>query len=247
MRSNAIIAAASVLVLAVFTFWQISYPQSMRWWAQEDGPFEYATALCYAACSVIFVRMAWARRFPRNAISWLGRAVLLLGALVAFVIMGEEISWGQRIIGFETPQGWAGLNYQQETTLHNLDWVNRWLTSSTTGVLGANAFNFTMMGFGFALPLVALVPWVRRRTARLAIPVMPIGYCVTFLGAWLYGKYLQGYAVVSNDPPEVREFLFAVAILLFAVTGLKRPWELYRVRPEDMRGHDPLGAATSAG
>ena len=32
----------------------------------------------------------------------------------------EEISWGQRIIGWETPPDFAVMNYQGETNLHNL-------------------------------------------------------------------------------------------------------------------------------
>jgi hypothetical protein len=32
----------------------------------------------------------------------------------------EEISWGQRIFGIETPNSFKDLNYQGETTVHNL-------------------------------------------------------------------------------------------------------------------------------
>lgn len=32
----------------------------------------------------------------------------------------EEISWGQRLFGWETPAAWAALNHQGETNLHNL-------------------------------------------------------------------------------------------------------------------------------
>jgi len=32
----------------------------------------------------------------------------------------EEISWGQRIFGWETPVAWKKLNLQNETNIHNL-------------------------------------------------------------------------------------------------------------------------------
>ena len=37
----------------------------------------------------------------------------------------EEISWGQRIIGFATPEVLIDANSQGETTLHNLRYVQR--------------------------------------------------------------------------------------------------------------------------
>lgn len=37
-----------------------------------------------------------------------------------FLVAMEEISWGQQLVTFRTPQVWSALNYQQETTLHNL-------------------------------------------------------------------------------------------------------------------------------
>ncbi|WP_127599328.1 hypothetical protein [Nitratireductor alexandrii] len=39
-------------------------------------------------------------------------------ALVTFLILGEEMSWGQHLIGWQTPDTFAG-NIQNETNLHN--------------------------------------------------------------------------------------------------------------------------------
>jgi hypothetical protein len=208
----------------------------MEWWAAEDGPFEYATALIYGICCILFALMARRGKLPVKSMRKFGRTILIVGSIGCFFIMGEEVSWGQRIIGFETPEYWADNNYQQETTLHNLDWIYDNFTSSETGLLRANFFNLIMLGMGFALPLVALMPWVRRLTAGLAIPIIPLRYSVLFLGAWLFGKYLQDYAIQFNTPPEVREFLYAIGIIMFALTGLKRPWEVYRVKPEEISG-----------
>ena len=47
---------------------------------------------------------------------------LLLLALLMLVCLGEEISWGQRLFGWNTPSGFKPLNAQQETNLHNL-WI----------------------------------------------------------------------------------------------------------------------------
>ena len=43
----------------------------------------------------------------------------LFGAVCLFMF-GEEISWGQRLLGFATPDWMNRQNYQGEFTLHNM-------------------------------------------------------------------------------------------------------------------------------
>lgn len=50
--------------------------------------------------------------------------VVLLAALGSFYIFGEEISWGQHILNWDTPEYWAAVNDQNETNLHN---TSSWL------------------------------------------------------------------------------------------------------------------------
>ena len=42
-------------------------------------------------------------------------------AIFFFVCAGEEISWGQRILGFHTPEVMVKYNHQQEFNIHNLE------------------------------------------------------------------------------------------------------------------------------
>ena len=41
-------------------------------------------------------------------------------ALAFFLFAMEEISWGQRIVGFDSPEALIGVNQQGEATIHNL-------------------------------------------------------------------------------------------------------------------------------
>lgn len=43
----------------------------------------------------------------------------LLAALGCFYVGGEEVSWGQHFLNWDTPAYWAALNDQEETNLHN--------------------------------------------------------------------------------------------------------------------------------
>jgi len=42
-----------------------------------------------------------------------------LAALCCIYVLGEEISWGQHILEWSTPEYWQALNDQNETNLHN--------------------------------------------------------------------------------------------------------------------------------
>lgn len=81
---------------------------------KEDGFFENMTALCFfigfALLLLTFIK-------TKNVL------VLLLG-LVFFFGAGEEISWGQRILHYCTPQNINKLNVQGEFNIHNLEVFN---------------------------------------------------------------------------------------------------------------------------
>lgn len=50
--------------------------------------------------------------------------VVAVAALGSFYIFGEEISWGQHLLNWSTPEYWAAFNDQNETNLHN---TSSWL------------------------------------------------------------------------------------------------------------------------
>ncbi len=53
------------------------------------------------------------------------RRLSLLGFAVLFFFgAGEEESWGQRLVGIQTPPSIAKANAQQETNIHNLIALN---------------------------------------------------------------------------------------------------------------------------
>ena len=86
-------------------------------------------------------------------------------AVVCFFGFGEEISWGQRIFGIETPAGLKQANSQQETNLHNL--------KALSGIFDLDyAFRDFWLVFGVLIPLLALWRPAHRRLARL-IAILP--------------------------------------------------------------------------
>ncbi|MBD3279951.1 hypothetical protein GF389_00300 [Candidatus Dojkabacteria bacterium] len=90
----------------------------------EDGIIEYIQFVLYAISGlflfVTFLQQLGERRYFLVTIFF----VLCIGVL--FVAM-EEISWGQRILGFETPVDLKKKNVQGELTFHNVDLFHRYI------------------------------------------------------------------------------------------------------------------------
>lgn len=85
----------------------------------EGKPVEIFTALFFLATSVISVKSAFLRRQISGA--WTSPAVSLILLAVAALFLGlEEISYGQHMLKFETPELFQEYNRQGELTLHNL-------------------------------------------------------------------------------------------------------------------------------
>ena len=107
---------------------------------KEDGWVESLSAVGFLMAAIALFAAAWAERriFPRCA--------YILAAAAMAVFGGEEISWGQRIIGFETPDFLMGLNTQSEFNIHNIYVVNEavfdrlWEVSYVLGIAGCAAF-----------------------------------------------------------------------------------------------------------
>ena len=81
---------------------------------QEDGFFESLTAVFFVFAAVLFF-MSFLRT----------KNIFLLGlTLILFFGAGEEISWGQRIFNFSTPEFMDKVNVQHEFNIHNMEVFN---------------------------------------------------------------------------------------------------------------------------
>lgn len=120
-------------------------PQSFRWITAEDSILEWLQVAGYLAGSVgaLLVFRELRRRQLRMTPS-----LYLLLAFGLFFIAGEEVAWGQRILGLETPESLRKINRQQELTVHNISAIQ-------------TAFNWLQMTFG-AYGSVGLL-WLRSR------------------------------------------------------------------------------------
>ncbi|MCU0610849.1 MAG: hypothetical protein MUE60_03555, partial [Candidatus Eisenbacteria bacterium] len=182
----AVVLTAVILLASGVVLW-VS-PVAFGYVLMEDSPVEWLDFYCLTAAAFAFFSAARQRRGTRPV----GAAMCVGLALFCVFVAGEEISWGQRLLGFAPPDFFAYRNVQRETTLHNLAlW---WMRPGTL----AMAF---MLGYG------VLLPAAQRLVRRFDVPSPPWGAIPAFCAAsWLFTL-----PVTQNDD-EVGELLFAVAM-----------------------------------
>ncbi len=188
----ATLAASTIIAWRAPDYFQFSF-------AAEDRLVENGTALFLLVASLVLLSNA-VRLAGRGA--W--RAALLTGAyaLLFFLAAGEEISWGQRIFGWEPGEFFAENNYQGETNLHNLMVGEVRLAR----VLFGSVLTTVLLLYLVVLPLLyPRVAWLRRVADALAVPVPGLRHAVLALLA-------SGVVAVIHVPRnwEVYELVFAL-------------------------------------
>jgi len=87
-----------------------------RWLTGEGSVIENLTVF-FLLCAVFRGLNALVRR--QSSQDRLLRTYFLVLLLGCVFFAGEELSWGQHLFGWQTPDGWAEVNRQKETNLHN--------------------------------------------------------------------------------------------------------------------------------
>ena len=106
-------------ILCAFLIWLYSRPLYQQLFGiLEQGLFEWVQFLCYVGSALVgLITFQIFRKKPYFV--W-QKYVMLLFVLGCTFIAGEEVSWGQHIFKWVTPESFAQINLQKETNLHNL-------------------------------------------------------------------------------------------------------------------------------
>jgi hypothetical protein len=169
---------------------------------QEDGVIEYATAALLMVCCIVSAVLAF--RFRGQKARVVVHALLAVGF---FLMTGEEISWGQRIFGFETEGLLGEGNVQNETNLHNM-----------FGYFADHLFIAGVFVGGFMLPMLAYRrAFFRKLFAYAGLPIASPGLAIGFLLVSMLHDWTL-YRVLPPVPglriAELRELLTAVGFAM---------------------------------
>jgi hypothetical protein len=182
----------------------------------ENGPLEIAQVLvisfaCFMSVLAIFQ--------TRHLKAPLERSLFFLCALGAFYIAGEEVSWGQHIFFWDTPESWQAINDQQDTNLHN---TSSWLDQKPRLILEIGV----IIG-GLILPLLlkykaALIPvWLK----QVAPPAKMWLCALCFLIIKIFDKIGDASDFVfykrASEMTELYIYYFVLLYILYLVQRLK--------------------------
>jgi hypothetical protein len=225
--ARGIVIALSLTLLAVSLSYFVFEPATLKWLAQEDGLFENFSALNWLlAAGVMFFL------FTKHRNIWF----LLLGILFA-ICFGEEISWGQRLLGFSGPEVIRANNFQGEFNLHNLNFFERrygdksfWAVMRYVGRM----FAIFWFMYGIVLPLSLKASLrLRRFVQYIRLPVMPLTIGLFFMVNYVVFQYFEDHhatvcahlgmvnnANCSSLPVEIREWFESLLFLVFTLIML---------------------------
>ncbi len=169
----------------------------------EADFFESLTAIGFLGASIVFFMS-----FLKNRKQY----VFLILAFILFFGFGEEISWGQRIFGWGTPEAMKAVNVQGETNIHNLAIFNGIDFDNNRKTGFAKYFSMNVMyklfclGFGVILPF--LVMFGNRfdgiiNKFRIPVPSLAIGACFVL-------NWVTFYLLVPLFPENIRHPLVEV-------------------------------------
>lgn len=208
---------------------------------REDKIYEYLSVIYLFVTSIMFavafyrspIKLNFKDPASLKRLSFLGFALLFLLAT------GEEISWGQRIFGIETPNLIKGVNVQEEITIHNLN-----IFQGENAVLPLSTDQLSVgfaLTFGFVIPIVCLLIKPIKKILDTKFPILPVQFGLLYPINYILQKlimrvlpvfpYLYHHTKIKipQGVYEVREhnyaFLLAISAVFYVLLNLDLPNE----------------------
>lgn len=180
----------------------------------EQGPHELLQFIIIAAAFFLALRLLMLFNVKENPFLgiWVG-----IAALASLYVAGEELSWGQHVMQWSTPEYWHALNDQGETNFHN---TSSWLDQKPRLVLEIGV----IVG-GLIIPLLLrFKPKLLPERFAIIYPAATLSFiAMIVLGLTVLDKVdeaLQGVQLMERASEVEEIFLFYFVLLyLFDLRG----------------------------
>jgi len=192
-----LLATAAVgIIFYLFHFAPVTYMMLIS----EDKWGEYGTFVSYGIAGALLLALSF-RRGP-----YLRRVMWVIIGLAAIFLAGEEISWGQRILGLSTPGFFLQYNAQFEITLHNMKALNVNLLERTAG--------YVVLAWSIISMMVSIrMPRLEEKIMAIGVPLIPIRLIPIFVLVPFF--FLFTPALIY--PLEIAELFLGIAVAMWAV------------------------------
>jgi len=193
----------------------------------EDHYFENLGAISLFAASGLYLYSFFLSRKPDQKpqqsmirkLSYLGFAALF------FFGAGEEISWGQRILGLETPEVVSEINNKNEINLHNLDLFGS-KNSLPFKVYQVFAFTYTLI-----LPLIAKFSKSAKKWLEQYITLIPWLFGVAVTANLLFSQVVSRLTFLGQ-PGEIQESNYELTFMCIGIYMVFMLRSALKQRPE---------------
>ena len=221
LESRVAVVGWLLLCLNVFFFGYLAVVDPRRYDALtwEDYWVENLTAALFVLTGLLLFTTALAER------SRFRRGVYILGGIAMVFIAGEEISWGQRIIGLATPDFLIDLNAQDELNVHNINtlvpWFNfRYGTLLLCTVTCAAFFCRKGSVFGIPLPSILLTLGFLVPVSYYTVPDRALGFGFVLNLDYTFSKgrlLLLLFIIYAMFSRQTKEFAAGVSTVTLVV------------------------------
>jgi hypothetical protein len=186
--------AGLVLTMATYAWHPLFY-----FLLRDDKVYEWTQ---FALIVTVVALAATAARYRLSQRWWLAAAFLAVVTLGAFLLAGEEISWGQRVFGW-TSESLEAVNRQGETNLHNISAEGIELESVFRAVM------WTIGVFGVVAPFVVRRGPARTRAGELLRVITPPAFlapCFLMIVGYRAMRFLLPDLTDATPIKKMQEF-----------------------------------------
>jgi len=195
-----------IAIVAGYLLMATRFPLAYIVATYEDLVGEWAQVFLFATTMLLAVKIACTKSNYRAFYGVL--------ALACLFVVGEEISWGQRIFNIATPEFFEAHNLQNETNLHNF----------FTGPIKTDAKKLLeylialgLIGYGLLFPLLIRVRWqFAGWLTKRGVPHPPL-YLWPF---FVLSAFLE-LGIISFNEAELAEVLIPLALAIMAMNHLQ--------------------------
>jgi tetratricopeptide (TPR) repeat protein len=194
-----------IAIVGIYFIMAAKFPLAYIVATYEDMVGEWAQVFLFTATMLLSIGVA---RYKSSY-----RLFFAVLALACFYVIGEEISWGQRIFNLTTPEFFETHNLQNETNLHNF------FTGPISTTLKQSLEYLIALGlvvYGLLYPLLITARW------KLALWFNNNGLPYPPLYLWPFfvlSAYLE-LGFINFNEAEIAEILIPLALAIMATNYL---------------------------
>jgi hypothetical protein len=213
---------APVVLTVIYGITLSQVPRDWQpWFNGEYGPVEIVGAMLFLIGGLLSARLALDLGREGEPVPVACKAWFWLFAVAGVLMFMEEISWGQHLFQWESPEFFVEHNKQAETNLHNL-------AGDTPSRLLRRVADIGLPVFALVLPAIMVLgkdAWERGHWPRYFLPRFELALWTSLsilvrpVRKWIETHWPEQY---RSSLSEYQELIWAAAFVLYLVVMAQR-------------------------